>query len=99
MLGSCVTKGCSALASGLLLVGLLWASAVGAEEGLSANTLRVSERVTLAGELLPQATQQLVGAQTLVVDLRSPMQGASAEARALALAGVDYLSDEGIAGA
>ena len=75
-----------------VLLGWLWLTAASADEALSAHVLQVSERVTLAGELQAGAAEQLASTGTLVVDLRSADQGASAEARELALASVDYIN-------
>lgn len=64
---------------------------VWAGEPVSQQTLQVSPGVTLAGSLTADATEQLALADTLVVDLRGTVEGSDAEARALALAGVDYV--------
>ena len=62
-----------------------------AEEAVSQQTLRVTPEVTLAGALAPEAIQTLAASDALVVDLRGAEEGSAVEARAMALAGVDYV--------
>lgn len=75
----------------LVLLLSVCGAAVKAGEPLSAATLQVTPEVTLAGALSPMAAKLLAAGNTLVVDLRGDDEGADAEARALVLAGVDYV--------
>jgi uncharacterized protein (TIGR01244 family) len=58
---------------------------------LAKQTLQVGPGVTLAGALLPDAVRHLAATGALVLDLRGASEGADTEARAMALAGVDYV--------
>ena len=78
----------------LTVVGLLLsvgATGLRAGQAVSEQTLQVAPEVTLAGTLAPEAAQTLAASNALVVDLRGTSEGADSEARAMALAGVDYV--------
>ena len=74
----------------VLLVGV-GAPGLRAGEAVSEQILQVTPEVTLTGALAPEAAQALAASNTLVVDLRGTDEGADAEARAMALAGGDYV--------
>ena len=73
----------------IVLLFLCGASLAG--EQLSERSLQVAPGVTLAGTLDPGAVATLKASDTLVIDLRGTDEGSDAEARAMALAGVDYV--------
>ncbi len=74
-----------------LTTALGFAPVVAAGSAVSAQSLQVSDQVTLAGSLRSGAVEELAARNALVVDLRGTSEGADVEARDLALAGVTYV--------
>jgi uncharacterized protein (TIGR01244 family) len=75
----------------LLLCALL-ATPCGAANPLSSTLLTVTDTVTLAGKLAPDAAAQLRGTNTVVIDLRTPAEGTADESHAMWRNGVTYIN-------
>lgn len=86
--------------SGIVLIVLLATGAgcqsmmVGPPSGpkLSPQTLQVSPRVVLAGALGEDAVLALKAANAVVIDLRHPAEGATDEARRMAVNGIPWIN-------
>jgi len=75
-----------------LVLCLLLAAPCGAADPLSSTLLPVTDNVTLAGKLAPDAAAQLRGTDTVVIDLRTPAEGTADESHAMWRNGVTYIN-------